>query len=246
MASVFQKIVRRLTRSTRRALTSISADDQALLKEIQRRKLTYLPAVKLASIVTTCRSIEENALDGEFVEAGCALGGSAILIAKVKNASRSFKVYDVFDMIPPPSKEDGSDVKKRYEKIISGKSRGIGGDQYYGYENELLAKVRSNLADFDIREEQNNVHLIEGLVQDTLHPDGPIAFAHIDVDWYEPVLHCLQSIVPRLIVGGSIILDDYADWSGCRKATDEYFANASDEFEMDSSAQSLRITRVRA
>ena len=67
--------------------------------------------------------------------------------------------------------------------------------------------------------------LIKGLVQDTMRIDQPVAFAHVDVDWYEPVLTCLQRVFPKLVEGGSIILDDYHDWGGCRKATDEYIAS---------------------
>jgi asparagine synthase (glutamine-hydrolysing) len=52
--------------------------------------------------------------------------------------------------------------------------------------------------------------------------EQPVAFAHIDVDWYEPVLTSLKRIFPHLVVGGSIILDDYHDWGGCRKATENF------------------------
>ncbi|MEY4519181.1 MAG: hypothetical protein RLZZ499_1780 [Cyanobacteriota bacterium] len=52
--------------------------------------------------------------------------------------------------------------------------------------------------------------------------EQPVAFAHIDVDCYKPVLTSLKRIFPNLVVGGSITLDDYHDWGGCRKATDEF------------------------
>jgi hypothetical protein len=35
---------------------------------------------------------------------------------------------------------------------------------------------------------------------------------------------CLTRIVPRLVAGGRIVLDDYYAWSGCQRAVDEYFA----------------------
>jgi asparagine synthase (glutamine-hydrolysing) len=34
------------------------------------------------------------------------------------------------------------------------------------------------------------------------------------------------------------------DWSGCRRATDEYFAGAVGTFVRDDSAGSLKITKV--
>ena len=64
-----------------------------------------------------------------------------------------------------------------------------------------------------------------GLVQDTLAADGPpIAVAHVDCDWYDPVLHCLDVMWARLSPGGVIVVDDYDAWSGCRKAVDEFVA----------------------
>lgn len=58
----------------------------------------------------------------------------------------------------------------------------------------------------------------------TLHPDGPIALAHIDCDWYEPVKVCLQRITPSLTYGARVIIDDYFDYGGTQKAVDEHLA----------------------
>ncbi|MGH3995778.1 MAG: TylF/MycF/NovP-related O-methyltransferase, partial [Pseudonocardiaceae bacterium] len=52
----------------------------------------------------------------------------------------------------------------------------------------------------------------------------PVALAHVDADWYESVKTCLERIVPRLVEGGAIVLDDYDSWSGAKTATDEYLA----------------------
>lgn len=74
--------------------------------------------------------------------------------------------------------------------------------------------------------------------------DQPVALAHVDVDWYDPVKTCLERIVPRLSVGGAVVLDDYHDWGGCRKAADEYFQAQRERFAMDDSARSMKITRL--
>jgi asparagine synthase (glutamine-hydrolysing) len=149
-------------------------------------------------------------------------------------------------MIPAPGPEDGTDVHERYARITSGKSEGIGGDRYYGYEPDLLAKVRDNLRSMGIAEETHSIDLLKGLLQDTLRVHRPVAFAHIDVDWYDPVRVCLERIAPKLIVGGTMILDDFADWSGCRKAASEFMARHSDgEFRYDLSRGPLEITRMR-
>jgi asparagine synthase (glutamine-hydrolysing) len=183
-------------------------------------------------------------LPGLFLEAGCALGGSAILLGSVKSVERPLQIYDVFEMIPQPTVEDTAEVHERYRTIVDGEATGIGGDKYYGYEDDLYLVVQENLKRFGIDRERQNISLIKGLVQDTMSIDQPVAFAHVDVDWYEPVMVCLERIFPALVVGGSIILDDYRDWGGCRKAADEYLARVAGQFALDNSAGSLKITRT--
>lgn len=225
-------------------LLSLNLDERKLIKNIKHKNLTYLSNQKLSSITATCKSLEEKNKDGLFIEAGCALGGSTILITSIKSKSRPLLVYDVFGMIPPPTQDDTDDVHARYKDIVDGKSTGLGGDKYYGYEENLYEKVQSNLREFGIDIDNQSVSLIKGLVQDTLEIDKPVAFAHIDVDWYQPVMTCLERIFPHLIIGGSIILDDYHDWGGCKKATDEYLKNIKGQYELNDTAGSMKITRI--
>ena len=227
----------------RNDLSSLSSEDREMIASIRDKKLTYLSVQKLVSITDTCRTIEKSQLSGLFLEVGCALGGSSILIASIKGDGRSLFVYDVFGMIPPPTEEDTQDVHDRYRTIVEGKSKGIGGDKYYGYEENLFEIVQSNLKSFSIDCHRQSVSLIKGLVQDTLNISQPVAFAHVDVDWYEPVMTCLERVFPNLVSGGSIILDDYHDWGGCRKATDEYLQRVVGQFDLDDSAGSMKITK---
>ncbi|HEX5421258.1 MAG TPA: TylF/MycF/NovP-related O-methyltransferase [Gammaproteobacteria bacterium] len=222
-----------------------SSRDGDLIRRIRSRNLTYLSDKRLAALADTCRSIEEAGLPGIFIEAGCALGGSAILLATIKNRRRPLHLFDVFGMIPAPTAEDTQEVHDRYRTIVEGKSSGIGGDTYYGYRQNLYDAVRANLESFGIDCEEQCVSLIKGLVQDTMTIDEPVAFAHIDVDWYEPVKTCLHRICPNLVVGGSVILDDYYDWGGCKKATDEYLLGRADQFTADDTASSMKLTRAR-
>lgn len=244
LKTLAKKIVKRFFRYRAEPLPNINKKDEQLISSVRRNNLTYLSVSKLASIIKVCRDIENKNLSGIFIESGCALGGSTILISKIKSNDRPLFVYDVFGMIPPPTDQDGQDVQKRYEIISQGKSKGLGGNQYYGYEENLYEKVQENLSQFYINEKQHNVFLIKGLLQETMYVENSVAFAHIDVDWYDPVKTCLERIVPRLVVGGSIILDDYHDWSGCSLAVDEYFYGKSSQFIMDDSYGSLKITRI--
>ncbi len=153
------------------------------------------------------------------------------------------RIYDVFGMIPPPSAKDGADVHRRFETIRSGRSRGIGGDRYYGYLDNLVDKVTESFRALGYPIEEHGVSLIQGLLQDTLHLDGEVALAHIDVDWYESVLTSLERIEPRLVAGGSLVIDDYTAWSGCRRAVDEYFAGKLAHYDRYRRAGALVLTR---
>ena len=230
--------------STNNALKLLKDEDRKLLSDIKESRLTYLDNAKLCSIIKTVRDINDLGVPGGFIEAGCALGGSAILIGKLRDTECSLRVYDVFGMIPPPTEDDTPDVHERYKAIVEGKSVGLGGDEYYGYEKDLYNKVLANFSLFGLSPKEGNLELIKGLVQDTLFVSEPVAMAHIDVDWYEPVMTCLERIYPFLSVGGSIILDDYHAWGGCRKATDEFLRSVAGTFEMDDSAGSMKVTRV--
>jgi len=203
-----------------------------IVHEVQKRNLTYLDEGALMDLYATVNGIEKNGIMGEIVEAGCALGGSSIVLATAKSPNRGLYIFDVFGMIPKPGDKDGEDVLNRYKIIKEGRSEGINGTEYYGYQENLLDKVKSNFKAFNLDVEKNNIQLVKGLYQDTLASiNFTIAVAHIDCDWYESVNTCLIKIVPYLAKGGVLIIDDYYVWSGCKKAVDEYFYSKENEFE---------------
>lgn len=91
--------------------------------------------------------------------------------------------------------------------------------------------MRDAFADYGFPVELNSVRLVRGMFQETLIGDWPVALAHLDCDWYESVKTCLQRIEPRLVRGGTLVIDDYDAWGGCRRAVDEYFAHKRDRIE---------------
>ena len=204
---------------------------RSVIDTVEKEALSYLGRNALGQLYEVATELEARKVPGVFVEAGCALGGSAIVIAVAKRRARPLYVYDVFSMIPPPTSADGDDVHERYERIRSGQSEGIRGHQYYGYEENLYDVVKNNFARLGRPIDRHNVHLVKGLFQDTIRLSEPVALAHIDGDWYESVMTCLERIAPRLATGGLLIIDDYDAWSGCRRAVDEYFADKLDLYE---------------
>lgn len=229
MISAFRGLVRR----GRWAL--LPRDVRAVLRE----RLTYLSPAKLVRLTRAVREIEQQQISGDVLEFGVALGGSSVLLAQHATSTRQFHGFDVFAMIPPPvSPKDDAKSKQRYQTIAAGKSNGIGDDIYYGYRTDLFASVCATLAKYGRPVGDGRVFLHKGLFEETWpsYDRAPIAFAHVDCDWYDPVRFCLNAILPRLAPGGVVILDDYHDYGGCRTATDEFLAEHPGVFSINDGA----------
>jgi O-methyltransferase len=207
---------RRLRRRRWRARAS------SVAARVREDRLTYLDERKIASLVDCLEDVDRAGVPGDVYEAGVALGGSAILLATLIGRRRRFRGYDVFEQIPPPSERDEEDAHSRYGTIAEGSSEGIGGDRYYGYMPDLHDEVVRAFERYGLRVDGDRISLHKGLFDDTLEPDGPVALAHVDCDWHDPVQLCLERIYPRLSEGGYVVLDDYNDYSGCRTATDAF------------------------
>lgn len=229
----------------RRGRTALLPRD---VRSVMRERLTYLSPAKLTRLTGALRDVVRRGVTGDILEFGIALGGSSVLLAKHANATRQFHGFDVFGMIPPPTSEkDDPKSKERYEVIAAGKSHGIGGDTYYGYRSDLFDSVCATFARYGRPVGDGRVFLHKGLFEETWsgYEHRPIAFAHIDCDWYDPVRFCLDAVLPRLAPGGVIVLDDYHDYGGCRTATDEFLSRHASVFSSDTGANLILRRAVR-
>lgn len=230
--------VARSERDTRRAPEPV----EQVIQQVREENLTFLTAPALRDLALVMLDLERNRTTGLVIEAGTALGGSAIVLATAKSVERPMRVYDVFGMIPEPGELDGEDVHERYRTIASGEAKGHAGETYYGYRDNLYDEVTASFDRLGVTPAEHRVELVQGLFQDTLHVDEPVALAHLDGDWYESTMTCLERIAPQLVPGGRIVLDDYEMWSGCRAAVDDYFKNRIADFRFE---QRFRLHVVR-
>jgi len=197
------------------ALRSVLAAGE-LARSIRRNHLTYLGYVRLGSLQRAADEVRK--VPGAVVECGVALGGSGILLGTLLN-DKDFHGYDVFGEFPPPGPHDPANAHERYAVITSGRAKGIGGNTYRSYLPDLLDRVSESFASYGVK-----AQLHKGPFENTLNPEWPVALAHIDCDWYDSVKICLERITPWLSPGARLIIDDYYDYGGAKKATDAYLA----------------------
>ena len=110
-------------------------------------------------------------------EAGVAMGGSAIVIAKTKARERELRLFDVFEMLPPPAANDDPKSHEVYRNFVEGNVSAPVDRNFVAHATDLLAFTRENMRRTGVDPEALNVRFVKGLYEDTLHVDGPVAFA---------------------------------------------------------------------
>jgi O-methyltransferase len=214
---------------------------------VRKQGLTYLTNRKLLNLQMFGAEILRSGIPGDIAEFGVALGGSGIILASTPGNDRTYFGFDVFGMIPPPNpdQDDGKSIA-RYNEIASGKSRGIGDDLYYGYQQDLLARVQSNFRTFGILPSEK-VRFAKGLFTETWPVVSAqianLALVHIDCDWFDPVKFCLECCKEKLSAGGIVIVDDYNDYAGANRASREFLLTNKD-FEVLSESPQLILRRL--
>ncbi|MEQ1550286.1 TylF/MycF/NovP-related O-methyltransferase [Sphingorhabdus sp.] len=154
--------------------------------------------------------------EGSIVECGVWKGGMALAMMRIFGAARNYSFFDSFDGMPSPTQRDGNDA--RYWASHPGHPR-------------YFDNCRANLSDFQsvlqkLRPGHLQFQINKGWFAESLArlDAGPVAFAHLDCDWYDSTYTCLERLWPQMAVGGVILIDDYYDWEGCRRAVHDFLS----------------------
>ncbi len=214
-----------------------------IIKNIKNDNISLLKIDSLINIKNAV--LKTNHLPGVIIEFGCAKGGSSLVMTKYKNKQTKLYLFDIFDMIPPPSEIDGNKATERYSIIKNKKEK----KDYYGYIPKLQDKIIETYDKYNLNCGENAVYFVKGLYEKTLPENislfsNKISFAHIDCDWYSSVKICLTHIVPNLLIDGIIIIDDYNFWEGTNKAVDEYFIDIKHQFNFYFINKKLHVKKI--
>jgi hypothetical protein len=188
---------------------------------------TMVGEPRLYALFTNAKNTCLQNIPGDFVECGVAAGGTSALIAhiikKYTKIPRKLYCFDSFEGMPQPSNED---VDRRG---IVAEETGWGTGTCAA-PIDSLKEVATKLDCWELMEP------VKGYFNTTLpiykEKMGPIAFLHMDSDWYESTMDILKNIYHKVNQRGYIQVDDYGFWEGCKKAIHEWEHQQGTAFEL--------------
>lgn len=157
-------------------------------------------------------------IPGAIVECGVFKGASLIRLATFRQllsnpTAKKIIGFDAFGRFP---ETDFTGDKVWREKFITDS----------GEEGIDIDQLKTVLEHKGVAQ---NVELIQGDVCQTIpeylekHPELRISLLNIDVDVYEPTRAALEHLYDRVVTGGVIMLDDYANvFPGANAAVEEF------------------------
>jgi hypothetical protein len=136
---------------------------------------------------------------------------------------RDLYLYDTFEGMTPPTETDVDYKGTSASALLANEAR-TEDSIWWAY--APLDAVRAAMTSTGYPEDR--IHFVKGPVEETIpaHAADSIALLRLDTDWYQSTRHELEHLYPRLVPGGVLIIDDYGHHMGCKKAVDEYFADA--------------------
>jgi hypothetical protein len=201
-SSIFAKLMSNLNTKFQFRLLSFYNDKKIidLIKIVKKEvDFAFFP-IEAYHVYSIAKS--QSKLDGDMAEVGVYQGGSAKLIAEVKN-ERELYLFDTFEGLPKVSEKDthfGTSYWKTGE-----------------FSNTSLENVENYLSNY------KNIYCYKGKFPETSEPikTKKFSFVHLDVDLFQSTIDCLEFFYPRMINGGIILTHDYHT-DGVKQAFNEF------------------------
>ena len=201
--------------------------EKDLICKIVHDGLSMVSRAGLIATLSACKYAMENNVDGDFAECGVWRGGNALIAAAVfKHYGSKKKVwlYDTFEGFVgiAPSVYDVDPFGKRFTDDDHSSCQKLMYDP--SLHGNSLADVKASFEKYGLL--GDNVVFVKGDVLETLNSENTpdkVAVLRLDTDFYESTRMELETLYPRLSMGGVLIVDDYGFCAGCKTAVDEYF-----------------------
>jgi O-methyltransferase len=220
--SILVKIIQKIMHNSDYHISRIenknySKQERDIFKIVSPYTLTKLDTIQ--SLIDSVKYLTKNNIEGDFIECGVWKGGSIMTMIKTLQElnvnDRNIFLYDTFTGMSKPTSEDIASNGRIASELFTGVP-----DDDPGAIS--LEEVQRNVSSLNY--DENKIHYIKGKVEDTLpkNTHEKIALLRLDTDWYESTKCELELLFPKLVKGGILIIDDYGDWDGSKKATKEY------------------------
>ena len=232
----FNLEVREINKGSRLIPIEFNQNDIDVFDYVTKHQLTMASKARLISTIIACKHAVLAEINGDFVETGVWRGGNALAAKMIFENYKSKKEVYLFDtfqgMTRAPTEIDLKNRQRQMWKKAPVKRF-----------NENLKKSQSDWAFVSIEDVKNNfinakvdlkgVNFIKGDVIETLKLNenipNNICVLRLDTNFYESTKMEIETLYPRLELGGSLLLDDYGSWEGSQKAVDDYFNSLSNK-----------------
>lgn len=181
---------------------------------------TMIGLKRLQNLQDCITAVVQQNVPGDLIETGVWRGGAAIFMRAVLKAlgdtERTVWLADSFAGLPPPS-PDLYPADKGADFHLSNDVLGVS-----------LEDVKANFERYELLDDR--VRFLKGWFKDTL-PTAPIdklSVLRLDGDLYESTMTALDSLYPKLSIGGYTIIDDYAPSVPCCVQAVEDYRRAHD------------------
>lgn len=178
---------------------------------------SMIGVARLNNLHDCVRTVLEDGVPGDFIETGVWRGGACIFMRAALEAygdrQRTVWVADSFEGLPRPGKDYPADIASGFD--------------FYKFNDVLgvsLEQVKSNFKRYGLLD--SRVQFLKGWFCDTL-PGAPVqrlAILRLDGDMYGSTIEALESLFPKVSIGGFIIVDDYVAIPECKRAVTDYRA----------------------
>ncbi len=179
-----------------------------------------------ASHILACLAATRD-VAGDVCECGVGSGATSALLAnELRDTGKRLWLYDTFNGLPAPSKED----------LLIDDIDNLGSmAAYQGRMSHPRTEVESRLAVIGIP--SSAIRIVPGLFEDSVAAGAlpeRVSFAYVDFDFYAPIKLALEVLSDRLSPGGNIIVDDYGFFSeGAQTAVDNYLTEHPGRFDLE-------------
>ena len=171
---------------------------------------TMIGRRRIDSLQECVETVLADDVPGDLIETGVWRGGAVIFMRAVLAAhgvtDRTVWAADSFQGLPQATLpvDVPDDLSDHPELAVD------------------LEAVKANFRRYGLLDEQ--VRFVVGWFKDSLPvaPIGKLALARLDGDYYESTWDAIKILYPKLSPGGFLVVDDYGQIEGCRRAIDDF------------------------